>query len=84
MIVHTNTGFKPGKLLIYENNAITVELDKRGIRKLSKYDNHIINNPEIVTIVEEEKQVRISVDGEDFAQIDNYKKRNINGPNPDI
>ena len=75
-IVHTNTGFKPGKLLIYENNSMTVEIDRRGIRKLSKYDNEIINNPEIITIIEEGKQVTISVDGSEFCQLENYKKTN--------
>ena len=76
-IVHTNTGFKPGKLLIYENNSMTVEIDRRGIRKLSKYDNEIINNPEIITIIEEGKQVTISVDGSEFCQLENYKRTNI-------
>jgi hypothetical protein len=75
-IVHTNTGFKPGKLLIYENNSVIVEIDSRGIRKLSKYDNEIINNPEIITIIEEEKQVTISVNGSEFCQLENYKKTN--------
>jgi hypothetical protein len=75
-IVHTNTGFKPGKLLIYENNSVIVEIDSRGIRKLSKYDNEIINNPEIITIIEEEKQVTISVNGKEFCQLENYKKTN--------
>ena len=75
-IVHSNTGFQPGKLLIYETNSMTVELDSSGIRKLSRYDNEIINKPEIITIIEEGKQVTISVDGKEFCQLENYKKTN--------
>jgi hypothetical protein len=55
---------------------VIVEIDSRGIRKLSKYDNEIINNPEIITIIEEEKQVTISVNGSEFCQLENYKKTN--------
>lgn len=62
-----------GQLMIYENATTLVEIDKSGIRIISRWNNRIVNRPEIISIYEEGKQVRIVVDGEEFAVIDNFK-----------
>lgn len=72
MIVNNVDNFD--QFIVYENAVDCIEIDSRGIRMITKYDTKVINNPEIISIYEEGKNVIIVVDGQEFAKVDNFKK----------
>lgn len=74
IIINTIETDLSGKCLIYSNPDKTIEIDRRGIRSLSKYGHYFPDKPDEIFIEEDEENVHIIVDRQRFARLKPYRK----------